>query len=186
MRIAVTGGIAEGKSTLLKLLEGMGFRCASADAAARDVFYDPAIQTELANLLGVQGEVSPAHLRTAIGADNELRREVNQVLHSRIIDLLLQEDATFFEVPLLIETCLQSKFDAVWVAKCLPETKLARLAERGIKEPGNQMFQVQFESAARLAFADSVFDTDLTIAQTAEQLKKEVKSYGFPLVVSAE
>ena len=48
------------------------------------------------------------------------------------------------------------------------------------------MFQVQFESEARLAFADCVFDTDASIAETAEQLKKEVKSYGFSPVVSAE
>ena len=100
--------------------------------------------------------------------------------------LVLQQHATFFEIPLLVETCLQSQFDAIWVAKCSPEAKLQRLAERGIKEPGNQMMQVQFESEARLAFADSVFDTDLVIAETAEQLKKEVKSYGFTLVVSGE
>lgn len=186
MRIAVTGGIAEGKSTLLKLLAGMGFECASADAAARDIFFDPSVQRDLAYLLGVEAEVSPQLLRTMIASDDALRREINLLLHPRIMALVLQQTATFFEIPLLIETCLQAQFDAIWVAKCSPETKLQRLEERGIKEPSNQMFQVQFESEARLAFADSVFDTDLAIAQTAEQLKKEVKSYGFTLVVSGE
>ncbi|MDH4389024.1 MAG: dephospho-CoA kinase [Fimbriimonas sp.] len=186
MRIAVTGGIAEGKSTLLKLLAGMGFQCASADAAARDIFFDPTVQADLAQLLSIQGEVSPALLRSMIAEDHHLRREINLLLHPQIINLLLRQNATFFEVPLLIETCLQSRFDAVWIAKCQPDTKLARLAERGIKEPSNQMFQVQFESEARLAFADCVFETDASIAETAEQLKKEVKSYGFSLVVSAE
>lgn len=186
MRIAVTGGIAEGKSTLLKLLSGMGFECTSADAAARDIFYEPEVQSELMGLLGVESEVSPTLLRTMIGRDHELRREVNFLLHPRVIELLLQQSAVFIEIPLLIETCLQSKFDAIWVVKCSPETKLERLKNRGIKEPGNDLDQVQFEPAARLAFADCVFNTDLSIAQTAEQLKKEVKSYGFSPVVSAE
>ncbi|MEI7575462.1 MAG: dephospho-CoA kinase [Armatimonadota bacterium] len=186
MRIAVTGGIAEGKSTLLKLLAGMGFECVSADAAARDIFFDPSVQQDLSILLGIEGEVSPLLLRSMIASDDSLRREVNLLLHPQIMALVLQQSATFIEIPLLIETCLQSQFDAIWVAKCSTETKLSRLAERGIKEPSNQMFQVQFESEARLAFADCVFNTDLSIAETAEQLKKEVKSYGFPLVVSSE
>ncbi len=186
MKIAITGGVAEGKSTLLKLLDGMGFECASADAAARDIFFDPAVQADLADLLDVDSDVSPTLLRTMIAGDHDLRREVNMLLHPRIISLMLEQDATFFEIPLLVETCLQSKFDAVWVAHCRPETKFSRLAERGIKEPTNQLSQVQFESAARLAFADCAFDTDQTIAQTAEQLKKVVKSYGFPLVVSGD
>jgi dephospho-CoA kinase len=186
MRIAITGGIAEGKSTLLKLLAGMGFECASADAAARDVFFDASIQAELRLMLGQDVSVSPADLRAAISNDHALRREVNELLHPRIIDLLLEQRASFYEVPLLIETCMQSKFDAIWVTRCLPETKIARLMERGIKEPSNRFSQVQFEIEARLAFADCVYDTDLPISQTAEHLKKEVKSYGFPLVVSTE
>ena len=186
MKIAVTGGVAEGKSTVLRLLSGMGFECASADAAARDIFFDSSVQAGLGGLLAVEGEVSPALLRSMIAGDHDLRREVNALLHPRIVGLMLEQSATFFEVPLLIETCLQPRFDAVWVAHCRPETKFLRLAERGIKEPGNRLDQVQFESAARLAFADCAFDTDLAISDTAEQLKKEVKSYGFPLVVSTD
>ena len=96
MRIAVTGGIAEGKSTLLKLLAGMGFQCASADAAARDIYFDPRVQTDLAHLLGIKGEVPPALLRSMIAEDHQLRREVNLLLHPQIIHLLLQQNATFF------------------------------------------------------------------------------------------
>jgi dephospho-CoA kinase len=133
MRIAVTGGIAEGKSTLLKLLAGMGFECSSADAAARDVFFEPSVQHDLSVLLGIKGEVSPVLLRSMIASDDALRREVNLLLHPQIMALVAEQNATFIEIPLLIETCLQSKFDAIWVANCSPETKLSRLAERGIK-----------------------------------------------------
>ena len=186
MRIAVTGGVAEGKSTVLKLLAGLGYECAGADAAARDIFFDSSVQAELTELLEVSGEVTPPLLRSMIASDDELRRQVNLLLHPRIMDLLLSQTATFFEVPLLIETCLQSKFDAVWVVRCRPETKDARLAARGSFDPQKQFNQVQFDASARASFADCIFDTDFPIAVTAEHLKKEVKSYGFPLVVSGE
>lgn len=186
MKIAITGGIAEGKSTILKLLAGMGFECASADAAARDIFFEPEVQAELADMLGLEGEVSPATLRDEIADDDDLRRQVNLALHPKIVDLLLQQKATFFEVPLLLETCIQKHFDAVWVAKCSPEVKETRLALRAAHGAKNDLAVAQFEPAVRFAFADSIIQTDNSIEATAQQLKKEVKSYGFSLVVSTD
>lgn len=161
MRIAVTGGIAEGKSTVLGYIRDLGQQVASSDEIAREVFLEPVVQTELAALLGCALPVAPAALRDRLAAEPWLRRRVNYIMHPRVLRGIQSSPAAWIEVPLLLETCLQVAFDRVWVATCGPEVQLERLVLRlGEEGLARQLLATQLPSAVRLAFADEIVRTN--------------------------
>jgi dephospho-CoA kinase len=160
MRIAVTGGIAEGKSTVLASLEAAGYLTASSDSFARDCFLEPPIQAELAQLLNAPSPVEPGLLRRKLSESIAIRRAVNRLMHPRVVARILASPAAFVEVPLLIEACLHPLFDEVWVVTCGPEEQLRRLEARGGGEPAILLMDAQLRSFAKTAFGDVIVRTN--------------------------
>lgn len=160
-RIAITGGIAEGKSTVAGYVRDLGFMVESSDRVAREVFNSAEVQSSLAALLNLEPPVSPEDMRQALRGNDEIRRTLNRLTHPRIVDVLSASPAQVIEVPLLIETCLQGVFDRVWVVTCGPEEQLRRLIERlGDEESARSLIRTQLTSDAKLAFADRVLRTN--------------------------
>lgn len=184
MRIAVTGGIASGKSTLLHMLREWGASTASADAIARDALWNPDVQAQLMQRFSSDEPISPAALRGLMELDDVSRRAVNQIMHPVISNEMAASTATIFEVPLLLETCLHVAFDVIWVAFCSRETQTKRLIERygGIDRMAPISWQL--DSKVPLVFADSVICTEGGTRETAESLLQEAKRWDLPLVVS--
>jgi dephospho-CoA kinase len=184
MRIAVTGGIAEGKSTVMRMLHEMGASCISADAIAKDVFWREDVQEALAVLLEVEEPVSQVTLRSAIAVDENLRRDVNQLIHPAVLEEIQKDESTFVEIPLLMETIMHTGFDAVWVVSCGAVEQRRRLEERYANTPAMHLVDTQLSTSARSTFADAIVRTDCPEAETKAQLIKEAKTYGLRLVVS--
>lgn len=177
MKIAITGGIAEGKSTVLGYLRDLGYSTASADEVAREVFTQPAVQAALQAHLRVEGPVGREWLRKRVSESPEARRGVNRIMHRSILDALLKHPATFFEVPLLIETCLQGRFNRVWVVTCGPDEQARRLVERiGNSEEAQKMLATQLPSGAKCVFADEIVRTNTTELSVREYVLAAVAS----------
>jgi dephospho-CoA kinase len=171
MRVAITGGIAEGKSTVLGYLREEGEAVASSDAYAREVFQEPDVQSALAHLLGQESPVEPAALRDALSSSATLRRDVNRLMHPKVIERILASRAKYIEVPLLIEGCLQSLFDQVWVVSCGPEEQRRRLVERVGEAAALELIATQLKTSVKTPFGDVVFRTN----QPEETVKRYVK-----------
>ena len=162
MRLAVTGGIAEGKSTILQSIQEAGFAVASADDIARQVFQSEEVQGELARIIGTKPPVGPEELKSALFADTAARRAVNRVMHPQVLKAMEAVEAPVIEVPLLIESATHGLFDRVWVVTCGPEEQLRRLSERtGDVTRAKLMIEAQLPSRARLPFADRIIRTNL-------------------------
>jgi dephospho-CoA kinase len=183
MRIAVTGGIAEGKTTVMKMLHGLGASTISADAIAKDVFWQPDVQEALSVLLEEQEPISPVMLRTAIEVDVRLRRDINQLIHPAVLESIQKDGSLFVEIPLLVETIMHTHFDAIWVVSCGEEEQRRRLDDRYPDGVGTRMTSVQMSRSGRLAFADCLIRTNCSEDETLAQLKKEAKTYGLNLDV---
>jgi dephospho-CoA kinase len=70
-------------------------------------------------------------------------------------------NADVVEVPLLIETCIQSLFERVWVATCGPEEQERRLVERlGDAGAARRLVASQLPTVVKCAFADQAIRTD--------------------------
>ncbi|HCE01471.1 MAG TPA: dephospho-CoA kinase [Armatimonadetes bacterium] len=160
-RIAITGGICEGKSTVCGYLRELGYAVANADEAAREVFEEEPVQRALALALGCEAPVSRQQVRDRLALDPDFRRTLNRITHPRILERLDQLEASFVEVPLLVEACLQGRFDRVWVVTCGPEEQLRRLAQRlGSKAEARRLMATQLPTRAKIPFADAVIRTN--------------------------
>jgi dephospho-CoA kinase len=161
MRIAITGGICEGKSTVLGYLREGGWSVCSSDDVARAFFKDPSVNRDLARLAGLDFPMEPGALRSAIGASPSVRRSVNRYLHPLIREATASIEATFFEVPLLFEACLQGAYDEVWVVTCGASEQRRRLVDRYGPGPAIEgLLSSQLPSSAKIAFSDQVIRTN--------------------------
>ena len=161
MVTAITGGIAEGKSTILKCLSDLGYITLSADEIARQLFPEPETNRRLAEAAGLAYPVTSEQLRNALIAQPNTRRAINRIMHPAVIERLVSSDAEFVEVPLLIETCTQHLFDRVWVVTCGLETQRQRLAERyGSETDADSVLNTQLPTSVKITFDDEVFRTN--------------------------
>ncbi len=162
MKLGITGGPGEGKSTVLRVLAEQGLATASADDFARAAFQEPDIQRQLADAVGGPVPVSREQVREAVFRDPAQRRAVNRVMHPRILELMRASSAVAVEAPLLVETCLMSEFDRIWVVACGPDEQLRRLAARlGSIASARQMIASQLPTRVKSAFADRIIRTNL-------------------------
>jgi len=159
--IAITGGIAEGKSTVLAMLDRLGYRTASADDLARILFEGDQVQSSIQKAFGT---TSRDAIRELIAAKPHLRRELNRMMHRPIWERILELTPDFVEVPLLIETCLHIQFKKTWVVTCGEQEQRRRLVERlGATHQIDAILATQLPTRAKVQFADRIVRTNVEL-----------------------
>ncbi len=159
--IAVTGGIAMGKSTVLRALSEAGFATISADQVAKTAFETKTVQ----DFLEGSGLINRDDVRARVGQDPIFRQELNRKMHPIITKGMQtfmsgQRGPCAIEVPLLVEACLQHLFDEIWVADCDEQTQLKRLSEReGGLEAWEPIARAQVSRSVRNSYADVIVRT---------------------------
>lgn len=159
--VAVTGGIAMGKSTILAALSQAGFATTSADEIAKTAFETKTIQDFLAEA----GLSNRADVRDRLGQDPTFRQQLNRKMHPIITHGMIQymraeRGPCAIEVPLLVEACLQHLFHEVWVADCDEQTQMLRLSERaGGLEAWEPIARAQVPRCVRNSFGDVIVRT---------------------------
>ena len=184
MKIAVTGGIASGKSTLVTMLRDRGISTMSADALAGDVLWDQDIQAQLMSHFAASEPITPVVLKGLLQQGDENRRAINRIMHPAIAVEIDRATATVIEVPLLFETCLQTSFQSIWVVTCTKETQYSRLRERYGKLPNFGQISWQLDSKVAVSFADAILSSEGGKDKTLESLLQEAKRWGLTLAVS--
>lgn len=168
--LAITGGIAEGKTTVCDILREQGISVLSSDDVARRLFETEPVQAFLADLLGELAPVSRDSVRRALG-DPVLRRAINCFLHPLVWGELQSSGAVAFEVPLLIEAALHPHFEQVWVVTCGLEEQWRRLMERTQNEETARRFlATQLPTRAKLPFADRVIRTNYQVQSVRDHV----------------
>ena len=182
--VALTGGVAAGKTTVTDILSARGARVIDADILARQAVQpgSPALQGIQekfgADVLDSTGSLNREALGKLIFHDPDAREALNAIVHPRVRELYEAElsaiqaetpDAVVvYAVPLLAEARSVSEFDAVIVAHAPEEVRLARLQEhRGFsEEDARARVGSQVSDEARLAMADSVVDCSGSLEET--------------------
>jgi dephospho-CoA kinase len=187
LKIALTGGIATGKSYVLDRFRQHGVPCLDADELAHGV---TAADTEAttaiaarfgADILAADGSVDRRKLGPIVFADPSARRELEAITHPavyraiqaglRAFELMGEDAFAIVDVPLLFETGAEKKFDKVIVTTCSTDTQIARLTARGLgEEAARQRLAAQWPSDKKAARADFVVDTGGTFEDTNRQV----------------
>lgn len=176
-KLAVTGGIASGKSTVVSFLEEMGLVSINADQVARALREDAVAMADLSDLLGEDRPLTTEMLREALKHQDK-RRIVNHFFHGRVWETLRGSSAQVVEVPLLCESCLWPFFQNVWTVSCPTEIRLKRLIERlGERNSAEKLIEIQAQESTRAALSDFVLNSNTSL----EELKFQVQQ-GFTLL----
>ena len=186
LKIALTGGIATGKSYVLEQFRRRGVPCLDADELAHGV---TAAGTEATaaiaarfgtEILAADGAVDRRKLGPIVFADPAARRELEAIVHPAVHRAvaagirgfeLLGDSLAIVDVPLLFETGGEKNFDRVVVTACTVERQLARLLDRGLtEEAARQRLAAQWPTEKKVSRADFVVTTDGTFEETDRQV----------------
>jgi len=178
--LAITGGIAEGKSTVLEVLRQEGLSVLSADAIVQDLWQRPAVLSAVAGAVGLPGTPTRDDVRRAISGSSELRRRVNGIFHPLVWHEIEQSRAEAVEVPLFIETCLHPLFEKVWVVTCGAKIQQDRLLLRTDPAGAAALLRLQLPTRVKIPFADELIRTNTSFmdvhTQTRMALSRHRKS----------
>jgi dephospho-CoA kinase len=180
--IALTGGIASGKSTVSARLAEHGAVILDADKLAREVVEpgQPAlarlVETFGDELLLPDGSLNRPALGAIVFSDSAALKKLNDITHPAVWQLGQQRLAAIeaenpdaiviYDVPLLVEASADRplQFSRVIVVDARRDERIRRLVEgRGMTETDAvARIGAQASDEARLAMADVVIDNDGT------------------------
>lgn len=173
--VALTGGVAAGKSEVTRRFEALGVQVYDADVAARAVVErgEPALaEIEFvfgADVLNADGSLDRRAMRERVFSDAESRRKLEGIVHPRVREWLRRRMATdrgtycMLAIPLLAETWPQYDFvDRVLVVDAPDELRIERLMRRdGVThEQARQTLAAQVAREQRLSLAHDVIVND--------------------------
>ncbi len=183
---AITGGVACGKSTVLKLFAEQGATIYSADEDARAARAEPEVQ---ARILEALGTTDPKELAAKIYADPGARKALNGIVHPEVrkrtrtrIDAAHNSDEDGFilyEVPLLFEGSLETWFDGTIAVVASPDVQRARLRERhpdATEADLDARLSAQMAPEEKAKRADYAIRTDVPLEETRSEVERV---YGF-------
>lgn len=173
MRIALTGGIASGKSAVAEVWETLGAVIVDADVLARLAVapHTPGLAQVRdrfgESVLTADGEVDRSRLAKIVFADADARADLEAIIHPEVRRLAAElvakvpADTPVVEViPLLAETRSAHTYDHVVVVDVPVDTQRARLIDRnGLSTAeADARISAQATRQQRLAIADVVID----------------------------
>ena len=187
-RVALTGGIATGKSHVRALFEQLGVPTVDADILARDAVAPgtpglaAAIERFGPDIVDSRGLLDRRKLASIVFSDAAARRDLEQIVHpavrqatSAFFDALAGSAHPFAiaDIPLLFETGRHNDFDAVIVTACSPATQLRRIVDRdaATELDARRRIEAQLPIAEKVHRADYVINTEGTFEDTERQVR---------------
>jgi len=179
LKVGLTGGVGSGKSTVAELLAERGAVILDADAIAREVVepgtpgFAAVVERFGRDVVRSDGSLDRPALAAIVFRDEAQRQALNAIVHplvgarmAELMDAVPDDSVVIWDVPLLVENGLASGFDVVVVVEADAQTRLARLAARGMSEDdARERMKAQASDAERRAVADELIVNDGSLEQ---------------------
>ena len=186
-KIALTGGIASGKSTAAGILQKFGARIIDADRITHRLQapHEPIWNAYVARygqgiLLADSEELNRPKIADIIYRDKQERLAVNAIAHPLVKRAMFAEAAALpadcpaavFDIPLLFESGMAKDFAIVWLIYVPPEVQLARLMHRDgmTRETADRIIAAQMPAEEKLPGTDLVINNGVGRYMTRRQL----------------
>jgi dephospho-CoA kinase len=193
LKVALTGGIATGKSYVLDQLRRRRIPCLDADILAHGVMEagteaTQAIATRFGpGVIAADGSVDRKVLGALVFEDEAARRALEEIVHPAVYRSiaaglrafeLMGSAVAVVDVPLLYETGHERDFDRVVVTACPRDMQLERLVDRGLTEhEARRRLDAQLPTEAKVGRADHVIRTDGTLEDTNRQIEETLRRF---------
>jgi dephospho-CoA kinase len=184
IRIALTGSIGMGKSTVAAMFERAGIPVFDADAVVRGL---QGPDGSLVETIGAQfpgtvsdGKLDRERLAQIVLEDHRRLAALEAIVHPAVqaareafADQHRESPALVFEIPLLFETGGAGEFDKVVVVSASPDIQRARALKRpGMTEAKlDSILARQTPDSEKRAQADFVIDTGTDLSTTEAQVR---------------
>ncbi len=192
-RIALTGGIACGKSAVSAEFMALGIPVLDTDQISRDVVAPGTlglaqiIEAFGTDVLDEKGHLDRRKMRERVFSDPEQRKTLEAITHPAIRQELARRSAAaaapyqIHAIPLFVETGANGDYDRILVIDCPEELQLSRLEKRDGTEPAlaRKILGAQATRAARQKVAHDIIVNDGTL----ETLRSKVQAL-HPLYLS--
>ncbi|VWL85485.1 dephospho-CoA kinase [Oceanivirga miroungae] len=190
MIYGLTGGIASGKSNILKEFKNLGYDILELDKLGHELLFDKNIKNEIlakidSNILNNEDEIDRKKLGKVVFSNKDKLEILNSILHKNILDIMdskikkARENNTnlVIEVPLLFELNLENKFDKVIVTYVDEKTQIERIMKRDNKTKieAKKVIDKQMPQELKIKKADIVIKTDKDLSYVHDYIIKEFK-----------
>ncbi len=155
-KIAITGGIGSGKTTVSNLIKEKGYPVYSCDEIYKELIESTIYIKEIEKAFPAaikQGKIDKKSLAEIIFSNKQERKRLNEIAHPLIMEALLdrmnknENKLVFAEVPLLFEENFENLFDQTIVVLRNREERIRSICERdGISpEKAIERLNAQFD-----------------------------------------
>lgn len=188
LKIALTGGIASGKSKVGNILKDLGAAIIDLDVISRKVVMprtdglSELVTNFGSSILNDDETLNRSELRNLLLKDKSNKRLIESILHPKILDYMQKEitnidnDIVVVEIPLLGETGNTHMFDRAIIVDCNKSDQLERLIKRdGINEVKAQsMISAQISREERLKIAEKLPTDIIDNSSQSSNLEQDV------------
>lgn len=187
LKIAITGGVASGKSRAAKVLELLGVRVIDTDIISREILqpgkdgFNEVIKEFGSGFLKADGTLDRAKLRAEVFNSSEKLSKLNSITHPIITKHLrmhineCRDKIIFVQVPLLVDTGLTNEFDIVWSISASKDIRIKRLIARDniSRELAESMISAQLPESIRNNAAHIIIYNEGSIEDFDRAVKEE-------------
>ena len=190
-RIALTGGIATGKSYVATKIKEAGVPMVDADVLSREVVAPgtpglAAVRRRFGpDAVRRDGTMDRVRIAQIVFKDKRARLDLEAIVHPAVQKAIDEFFATLpkrtpfavADIPLLFETGRDNQFNAVVVVACPRELQLQRLMERNklSKEDAERRLNAQLPIDQKVKKATHVIRTEGTFEDTDRQVTDLIK-----------
>lgn len=194
LKVALTGGIACGKSVVGEFLKKKGCYWHQADLVAHRLMvpgkraWKAIVDHFGPEILNPDGSINRRKLGTIIFSNPKEREFVNKIIHPLVLKKKEQtlrrlersgKSGIFIsEAALTIEAGFASFFDKIIVVYCPEEAQIERLMARNnlSREEAQKRIKAQLPIEEKLKYADYIIDASGTIEETIAQTERVYQS----------
>ena len=192
-RVALTGGIATGKSFCLARFAALGVPTIDADQLAHAAIapgtsgHEAVVDRFGGSVVSDTGAIDRPALARIVFEDAKARRDLEAIVHPRVYRAISEwfaelgdrrEPLGIADIPLLFETGREIDYDAVIVTSCPREMQIERLMRRSgfSRAEAEQRVAAQLPIEDKAAKADHMIDTSGTFEETETQVSRVLEA----------
>lgn len=184
IRVALTGNIASGKSTVEAVLKELGYSCLNTDDIAHRLLgnnHDVINAFKDFDILDRNGAISREKLGKIVFHDKKMLKTLENIIHPLVrkeiqefFEAKKNENIVFVAIPQLFESSMQELFDKTVLVYCDDNIRIERLKKRNnyTEDYAKIRINAQIQQDEKVKLCDFVIDNSSTL----ENLQSLVKA----------